>query len=142
MFSIWSKVTESTENELMKLGHTISFNSPKNDDSHVKANTGFGYSNWVFARTQGEVWVELELKPIKKVPQDKLYQMIKSKKVFIDEKMASSVQFSHGGNDRRIKVFIKNHGMSQFNKEECIEKMVIFVSTLKPIIVDYYNNQR
>lgn len=142
MYSIWSKVTEEPEKKLELLGKPISFNPPKNDDSYVKAKTGFGYSSWTFAKTQGAVWLELELKPIKKVPQEELCNFIKSKKSEIKEKHGLILDFSDGGNDRRIKAFIENRGMSKFNKEECIEKMVSLVTVLQPIIAEYYEQRR
>jgi len=145
MFSIWDSITSETEIKLSDAGIAISFNKPKNDDSHVKAKTGVPNCYWAFAKTESELWVELELKPQtksgQKVPQLSLFTRVKGKKAVIEKELGASIELSTGGNDCRIKSYIrKESGIGRINKDECISKMVSFVTVLKPVISENTSN--
>ena len=139
MFSIWDSITTETQIKLSDAEISISFNKPKNDDSHVKAKTGVPNCYWVFAKTKLELWVELELKPQtkkgQKVPQHSLFSRIKGKKTEIEKKLDAAIELSTGGNDCRIKSYIRRErGIGQINKNECISRMVSFITVLTPVI--------
>jgi len=145
MFSIWDSITTETQTKLSDAGISISFNKPKNDDSHVKAKTGVPNCYWAFAKTESELWVELELKPkIKKgqkVPQHSLFSRIKEKKAAIEKELDASIELSTGGNDCRIKSYIrKERGIGRINKNECISRMIPFITVLTPVISENSGN--
>lgn len=135
MASVWESIVAETETKSKENGNEIKFNKPKNDDSHVKTKTGAPYSNWGFCKTGSEVWIELELKPKNKIPQDDIYNRIKSSKSDITKALGQALTFKLGGNDRRIRLILRNDGhVNATDKEQFSDKMITFIETLSPYL--------
>lgn len=135
MPSQWDKVILKTMEQLRAKNLSVTFNRPKNDDSHVKAKAPTPCSYWAFARTADKLWVELELKPQTrnglKVPQDETYKRIVANKAEIEKSLGAPIDSTPGGNDRRIKSFISEvSGNPSGQAQACSERMAGFICIL------------
>ena len=142
MESVWNTITKETMVQLSKLGIDIKFGNPESSsDRYVKAKTGISGCYWAFARrkTDSAVWIELELKPKKGQPQDDLFQYLQINKKQIEESLGSPIEITINGEHRRVSTFLKDTNIPIL--KDCVEKMVPFVSTLLPYLIQFNNGE-
>ena len=150
--SFWEKLRELTNQKLMKKDLNFFFvNPPKHDGSYLKTNGQRKYTNLAYAVKSSEVWIELELKPIKKEKQQDLYNHLLSNKQNIEKGLGETLRWDDEdikiskmrratGKDFRIKL-ISNFDLDEIpDNEESVTKawsddMIRFICELRPYLV-------
>ena len=144
MLSVWNSVAKRTESILLEEGITLKF-SPKDKtkaDHCYQCNVG-NQIYFAFAKTNDDLWIELKLKPISKIPQKELYEKLKENKADLHKKCGFSFIWDEADRKRsnkdsergtyRILVYVKSYGgsLSPSVKDQCVEMMVEFIKAFR-----------